>query len=220
MNCGNYVLDRGGDRRGSRPGDHESSTFPELAAEGAARVPARGPLADRQHAEGAARRAGARRVAPGVARDVRGSPAMLTRRTSRRSTAGRFDVTARREAVGLRADLGADRHLLRQGALREGGPLALAAVPREKDESWLVQSGRASSSSATRARRRSLEEVVGPGSAFHYRPGHRPPRHRARGHDDPRGLDAAARRRRAPRGRLRPRRHLRALRGRRTFTRL
>src|SRR5207237_3847400 len=37
------------------------------------------------------------------------------------------------------------------------------------------------------------------------RPRDRSPRRRARGHDDPRGLDAAGRRRRAARGSLRPR---------------
>ena len=48
----------GGARRASRSaGDHESTTFPELAAEGALlRLPPRGPLADREHAEGAAGR--------------------------------------------------------------------------------------------------------------------------------------------------------------------
>src|SRR5262249_22194593 len=41
-----------------------------------ARVPARGPLADRQHPEGAAHGRRARRGAPGMARCVRGSPDM------------------------------------------------------------------------------------------------------------------------------------------------
>ena len=50
-------------------GDHESSTFPELAAEGRLRAFRHdGPLAHREHAEGAARRRRARRRASGVAR--------------------------------------------------------------------------------------------------------------------------------------------------------
>ena len=88
---------------------------------------------------------------------------------------------------------------------------------REKDESWLVQSGRAKLELGEVGETMLKEEVIGPGAAFHYAPGHGAPRDRDRGHDDPRGLDAAARRRRAARGRLRPRGHLRRL-GQRTFT--
>ena len=82
---------------------------------------------------------------------------------------------------------------------------------REKDESWYVQSGRARIELGEAGQAVLAEEVVGPGSAFHYPPGHGAPRHRARGHDDPRGLDAPPRRRRPARRRLRPRGHLRAL---------
>ena len=79
---------------------------------------------------------------------------------------------------------------------------------REKDESWLVQSGRAKLELGEAGETVLKEEVVGAGRRVPLRAGHRAPRDRARGHDDPRGLDAAARRRRPARGRLRPRRHL------------
>ena len=79
---------------------------------------------------------------------------------------------------------------------------------REKDESWLVQSGRAKLELGEVGEPVLKVEVVGPGAAFHYTPGHGPPCDRDRGHDHPRGLDAAARRRRPARGRLRARGHL------------
>ena len=89
---------------------------------------------------------------------------------------------------------------------------------REKDESWLVQSGRAKIELGDAGRgvlerrgRRPRRRVPLPAR-------HRPPHHGDRGHDDPRGLDAAAGRRRAARGRLRPRRHVGPV--GRTFTRL
>jgi mannose-6-phosphate isomerase len=42
---------------------------------------------------------------------------------------------------------------------------------REKDESWLVQSGRAKLELGDAGQAALTEEIVGPGSAFHYRPG-------------------------------------------------
>jgi mannose-6-phosphate isomerase-like protein (cupin superfamily) len=42
---------------------------------------------------------------------------------------------------------------------------------REKDESWLVQSGRAKLELGDAGQAALAEEVVGPGYAFHYRPG-------------------------------------------------
>ena len=42
---------------------------------------------------------------------------------------------------------------------------------REKDESWLVQSGRAKLELGDAGETVLLEEVVGPGAAFRYRPG-------------------------------------------------
>ena len=79
---------------------------------------------------------------------------------------------------------------------------------REKDESWFVQSGRAELEMGSPGDKTPNSEVVGPGAAFRIRPGHDPPRQGARGHDDPRGVDAAARRRRPPRGQVRSHRTL------------
>ena len=42
---------------------------------------------------------------------------------------------------------------------------------REKDESWLVQSGRAKLELGDAGQGALVEEVIGPGSAFHYTPG-------------------------------------------------
>ncbi len=42
---------------------------------------------------------------------------------------------------------------------------------REKDESWLVQAGRAKLELGDAGETVLLEEVIGPGAAFHYRPG-------------------------------------------------
>ena len=42
---------------------------------------------------------------------------------------------------------------------------------REKDESWLVQSGRAKLELGDAGQATLVEEVVGPGYAFHYKPG-------------------------------------------------
>jgi mannose-6-phosphate isomerase len=42
---------------------------------------------------------------------------------------------------------------------------------REKDESWLVQSGRAKLELGNTGESVLREEVVGPGAAFHYKPG-------------------------------------------------
>ena len=86
--------------------------------------------------------------------------------------------------------------------VRAGQALSLQYHER-KDESWLVQSGRATLE---------LGQVGGELDGDRDRPGRRlplPARDRAsrdgdRGHDDHRGLDAAARRRRPARGSLRP----------------
>ena len=59
-----------------------------------------------------------------------------------------------------------------------------------KDESWYVLDGRAQLELG-RAGEGVLEnEVVAAGQAFRFRPGHRAPGDRDRGHADPRGLDA------------------------------
>ena len=54
--------------------------------------------------------------------------------------------------------------------VREGQSLSLQ-FHREKDESWLVQSGRARLELGAAGDSVLKEEVVGPGAAFHYEPG-------------------------------------------------
>ena len=54
--------------------------------------------------------------------------------------------------------------------VRAGQSLSLQ-FHREKDESWLVQSGRAKLELGDAGQAALAEEVVGPGYAFHYRPG-------------------------------------------------
>ena len=54
--------------------------------------------------------------------------------------------------------------------VRAGHALSLQ-FHREKDESWLVQSGRAKLELGDAGQAALVEEVVGPGFAFHYRPG-------------------------------------------------
>jgi len=54
--------------------------------------------------------------------------------------------------------------------VRAGQALSLQ-FHREKDESWLVQSGRAKLELGDAGQAALAEEVVGPGYAFHYRPG-------------------------------------------------
>ncbi len=125
----------------------------------AARVPARGHVADREHAEGPAQRRGVHGRASGVASRAPGDSLARDRPldspTSRDSTAGP-SRRARREAVGLRADLGRHRALLREGALRPGRRGAQPPVPRARRTSPGTSSRAArSSSSATPATRSS-----------------------------------------------------------------
>jgi mannose-6-phosphate isomerase-like protein (cupin superfamily) len=54
--------------------------------------------------------------------------------------------------------------------VRAGHALSLQ-FHREKDESWLVQAGRAKLELGDAGQAALAEEVVGPGYAFHYRPG-------------------------------------------------
>ena len=94
--------------------------------------------------------------------------------------------------------------------VKAGAALSLQ-FHNEKDESWLVQSGRAKLELGDVGQKILSEEVIGAGGGVPLPAGHGAPRHRDRGHDDPRGLDAAARRRRPARGSLRPRGHVRSL---------
>ena len=75
---------------------------------------------------------------------------------------------------------------------------------RVKDESWYVYAGRAKIELGDAGEAALKEEVVAAPAFFRFRAGNRPSRERARGHDDHRGVHAAARRRRPARGSLRP----------------
>jgi hypothetical protein len=90
--------------------------------------------------------------------------------------------------------------------VRAGESLSLQ-FHREKDESWYVESGRARLELGDAGQEALDEEIVTGGASFRFRARDRAPHHGARGHDDPRGLDAAPRRRRPPRGPVRTRGH-------------
>ena len=181
VNCGIYVLSRGGDRALPGAGRPRVDDVPGARRRGPpARVPPRGPLADREHAEGAARRRGARRGAPGVARcvtldeppGVRGSAAMSVD-SPNIDTLDRWAFEVRRvekpwghELIWALTDVYCGKVLF----VKAGHSLSLQ-FHREKDESWLVQSGRAKLELGEVGETMLKEEVVGAGAAFHYAPG-------------------------------------------------
>ena len=82
---------------------------------------------------------------------------------------------------------------------------------RTKDESWLVQAGRAKLELGSAGDAVLNQEVIAAGRRLPLPPRHGPPGHGDRGHDDHRGLDPGARRRGPARGSLRSGGHLRAL---------
>jgi mannose-6-phosphate isomerase-like protein (cupin superfamily) len=63
-----------------------------------------------------------------------------------------------------------DRYVGKVLFVRSGQSLSLQ-FHREKDEAWLVQSGRAKLELGDAGEKILQEEVVGPGAAFHYAPG-------------------------------------------------
>ena len=63
-----------------------------------------------------------------------------------------------------------DRYCGKVLFVRSGHSLSLQ-FHREKDEAWLVQSGRAKLELGDAGESVLMEEVVGPGAAFHYAPG-------------------------------------------------
>ena len=63
-----------------------------------------------------------------------------------------------------------DRYCGKLLFVKAGASLSLQ-FHNEKDESWLVQSGRAKLELGDAGQKVLSEEVIGPGSAFHYRPG-------------------------------------------------
>ena len=97
--------------------------------------------------------------------------------------------------MGLRARSGRrpTRYVGKVLFVKAGESLSLQ-FHRVKDESWLVQSGRARLELGSAGDAMLKRRGDRPGASFHFRPGHGASRHRDRGHDHPRGLDAAPRR--------------------------
>ena len=157
VNCGIYVALAGAViERFPEKGDHETTIFPELAAEGvAARVPAHRALADREHAEGAPSRGRARDAASGVAR--MSSPYAFTPR--------HIDKPWGYELIWADSEDYVGKVLF----VRAGQALSLQ-YHEQKDESWLVQSGRASLELGLVGGELETTEISA-GDAFRYRPG-------------------------------------------------
>ena len=217
VNSGVYVARRGGARAAARAGRPRAETFPELAAEGKLRgFRHEGVWLTVNTPKDLRRAADFMEEHPDWRAAERASAA--TRRMSVDSPnfegldRWAFDAAAGREAVGLGADLGRRRRLCREDPLRPRRPVAQPSVPPQKDESWYVEAGRAELELGDVGPGRPQHRGDrAPGACFRFRAGHGAPRHGARGHDDPRGLDAAPRRRRAARGPLRAGRHQRTL---------
>ena len=164
VNCGIYVFSDEVHRAPAgarRPRDDDVPGARRRAPP--ARLPPRRAVAHGEHAEGAAHGRGAPRGAPGwLSGRMSGQPAHPT---------WAFELAPCREALGLRADLGADGRLLRQAAVREGRPLALAPAPPR--EGRVVarpvgpRQGRARGGGRGSLRRGRVE----PGAAFRFAPG-------------------------------------------------
>jgi len=136
-----------------------------------ARVSASRPLADREHAEGAARRAGARRGAPGVACMTGSSDVTLDSPNIDSLDRWAFDVRKVEKPWGYELIWAhTDTYVGKVLFVRAGHSLSLQ-FHREKDEAWLVQSGRAKLELGEVGDSVLNEEVIGPGNAFHYVPG-------------------------------------------------
>ena len=119
---------------------------------------------------------------------------------------------AGREALGLRDHLRARRSAT-SARCCSSAPASSSASSSTAARTRSSTSTRAASSSRWGSPGRTPDvEVVGPGRRVPLRPGRRPPLAGARGHVRARGLDARARRRRAPRGPLRAGRRRRLIR--------
>ena len=130
VNCGIYVLSAGRHRALSGEGRSRDDDLPGARRRGlAARVPAHRALADREHAEGAPPRRRARDAASGVARMSR--PVAFTPR--------HIDKPWGYELIWAESEDYVGKVLF----VRAGQALSLQ-YHEQKDESWLVQCGRAS----------------------------------------------------------------------------
>ena len=153
----------------------------------AARLPPRGPLADRQHAEGAAPRGGLRRRAPrvvGASRSGVGSAGAGVRLARTSSSLDRLGFEPRRvdKPWGYELIWALTEQLRRQAPLREGGRVAQPPVP-PREGRVLVRPVRAGEARARRGGRRGPDRGDRrAGAAFRFTPGtvHRVTRSRTR----------------------------------------
>ncbi len=136
----------------------------------AARAPARGRLADREHAEGSPPR---RRVHRRASRLAAAEAARVMLDSPNYGSLDRFAFEARRvekpwgwELIWAHADAYVGKVLF----VRAGESLSLQ-FHREKDESWYVQSGRARLELGDAGQEALDEEVVTAGACFHFPPG-------------------------------------------------
>ena len=156
VNCGIYVLSAAGAGAVSGEGRPRDDDLPRARHGGLApRISSRRSLADREHAQGAPSRRRARDRAPGVARVT--SPYAYEPR--------RVDKPWGYELIWAHADEYVGKVLF----VRAGQALSLQ-YHEQKDESWLVQSGRASLELGEVGGELTATEI-GEGDAFRYRPG-------------------------------------------------
>ena len=200
VNSGVYVLGEEALALLPEKGDHELSTFPELAAARRLRAYRHEGVWLTVNTPKDLRRASEFMEAHPDWKPQRGSSRERRLAELRLARSVRLRAAPRREAVGLGADLGGGRRLRRQGAVRARERVALAPVPPAEGRELVraerpraARARRGGTGGARRGGRRRRRVLPLPSR-------HRAPADGARGHDDPRGLDAAARRRRAARG--------------------
>ena len=204
VSCGIYVLSEEALERFPDRGDHESTTFPELASEGR--------LFAYRH-DGLWLTVNTPKELRTAADHVEAHPEWLAMSGPDVGSLAPWAAETRRvdkpwgyELIWAVTDIYVGKVLF----VKAGESLSLQ-YHEQKDESWLIQSGLAKIELGNARRRRARRRGRRSRRRLPLSPRHRPPDHRGRGHDDPRGLDAAPRRRRAAGRQLRPRRHLGAV---------
>ena len=166
VNCGIYALSEEALARFPEKGDHETTAFPELAAEGRLRAYRHTGMWLTVNTPKELRRAD---------EYVAEHPEWLA------SSAVCLHAASRREAVGLGARVGrGGDYVGKLLHVRAGQALSLQ-YHEVKDEAWLVQEGRASLELGEVGGDLETIEIT-PGDAFRYRPGDGAPRDGDRGH--------------------------------------
>ena len=190
VHAGVDVLDEEAIARLPEKGDHERTTFPELAAEGKLYAfRHEGLWLTVNTPKDLRTRRGAHAREPQLAR--RGGESMTTESPNLGGLELCIEPTKVDKPWGYELIWAlTDDYCGKILFVKAGESLSLQ-FHREKDESWLIHSGRAEIEMAEPGDKTTNPEVVGPGAAFRITPGNDAPGDRARGHDDPRGLDAA-----------------------------